>query len=207
VMSFLDFYLLFQLISVDKPANQGGQIWAKNGSDWPQVGQIREFSYQISVHVGSRICPIWSQSDIFSAQSATPASDDDQMRKCSLDSPAHKKMYTQHVRVVTWLTSLLHYLHLYTQENKTKHPALVTLIKYTNIQAGMSDLTSYWASFGTHLPSLYPGVIDKSKRKVISNSPQIQLHLFSNTHIISVFYFQIKFDMKLWRFKNICMAF
>ena len=31
----------------------GWEIWAQNGPDWPQIGQIRDFSDQISGHFGA----------------------------------------------------------------------------------------------------------------------------------------------------------
>ena len=54
-------------------------MWAQNGSDWPQMRQIRDFSDQISVHFGdlkkSRICLISGQSGPFWVQISSPRSD------------------------------------------------------------------------------------------------------------------------------------
>ena len=52
--------------------SQGCLIWAESGSDWPWIGQNRDFFWSDSasqnVQKMSRICPIWGQSDPFSVQ-------------------------------------------------------------------------------------------------------------------------------------------
>ena len=72
------FQIRFQYIL--KPAH-GYQIWTQNGSNWPQMVQIRDFCISIfttfwllcqnvlkSDLKKFRICPIWGQSDPFWVQ-------------------------------------------------------------------------------------------------------------------------------------------
>ena len=47
--------------------NYGHQIWTQSGSDWPQMGQIREFFKSDSVH-GVRFAPNWTNEGFFSDQ-------------------------------------------------------------------------------------------------------------------------------------------
>ena len=65
----------------DTSSSEGDLIWTQNGSDWPQMGQIRDFfrsdfstfwrwrqNVLKSDLKKSRICPIWGQSDPFWGQ-------------------------------------------------------------------------------------------------------------------------------------------